>query len=1366
PDALDPLNGAGPWYALAAPIAYNGERRAVLLVGGIRRDPTLIDIDLSTLAHFAVQVSATLQIAGLLDHEQQMLGRMTVLGQLSRFCQETRDEDQILHAFLTAVTANYGLRFNRAVAFLLNERKDLLVARMAIGHLTPQQAARDRVEHEVGSFQIYLDMLRRGVLPFTPLLERVHRMAIPITQHEPDALLTVLLESRALNLEAADLGELLPEQVLTALQATGPTAIAPLAASGEVQGLVLVDNAFTQAPISDDDCEALLAFAHTTAVALENLRLVRDHEAARRCLGGLLAASGAPPDPGADPHEILRSAVARVREVTGAMWVSIVLINDQEEVGLAISTRDGSFSAQSMIREHGVSKEVWRSGAPQVFEHTELHRERLQPVIFRRGVAAAACLPFMLGERRLGVLWLHWAAARRCPAAEMEALRLYLHQTAIAYDNAQRIRTLEQIRRAAEAVATAPNWQAVLEQIARHGCDLLRGSAAIVWACDPADGQIAPERSVSWNLDAGIWQAIRQYPPRGVGPVQRALAEGWSAINNLGETASADASGMNRLIERTESRACQMVRIGASGAVRGVLMVLYNRAQRFTWDDRETAGLFANYAALVLSQADLLESLQLANQRLDAAQTTVRLAVNASALENIGRALRSLVAGTRRLLAADAVVLYACDPEQRALTLPPVTEGVADERHVAHKPRVLRDSLVAEVMRRQGVWIVEEAGVDPRFSISNFVRREGIVACIASPLAYGGRCVGAMFASYRQPHRFSEEEIGHFALLADQAAIVIRNHQLYHEHQRRIFTLEAIQRAGQAVTGAVVRDALGRSPLGLTLNRIVEQSLLLISPEVRDRSFSHLAMVEGSRLRFTAACPAERLEGLRQRIGDLELSSARCGITGRAVRLQRTVRVDNVHADPDYICYDPAVTSELAVPIMLGQRVIGVINLEHPNESAFDAEDERALQALADYAAIAIQNARLYACLETVEDIGRNVAMSTSMDTLLADLCRHLQQTMFPACLVRILLYDRDAEQPCLIANPAWSSGEMTGDITTRASGEGICGYVAERRVVVLRNDLHDSEAEPAPAEAEGQGFPARAELCVPIVWGETTLGVLDVQSPCREAFSHDDAQVLEIVAAQIAAALHHARYIESLHSMRGIVGGRASLEWMRTVVNLWRHEIEDYAQNIRNEVRMVALKPSAVSYEQWIETRLGQIDVNARRILDRSLTPALRADEGVAEVRLDDLIRRRVRELWLQERYTATVPMPLLELQARAVVRVNPELLRIAIEGLVRNAVEAMASVPTPSLRIVTERLGASVRVLIQDSGPGIPPEIRSVLFKEQVRRPHGERLRGTGLLMVRAIIEAYSGRVDVLETGAEGTTMFVELPVETWVT
>ncbi len=1361
-DPLDPLSSAGVRHALAAPIEYNGERTAVLLVGGIRRDPTLIDIDLSTLTHFAMQVSAALQTAGLLGHEQRMLGRMTLLGQLSRFCQETRDEDQILHAFLTAVTANYGLRFNRAILFLLNERKDLLLARMAIGHLSLQQASRDWMEHDAGSFPTYLDTLRRGVLPITPLFERVYRLAIPITQHEPDALLTVLLESRVFNLEAADVAELLPEAICAALHVSGPTAIAPLTASGEVQGLVLVDNAFTQAPISDDDCEALLAFAHTTAVALENLRRARDYEAASHCLGRLLATSSAPPDAGADPSELLRSAAVRIREVTGAMWASIVLINDQEEVGQAISTRDGIFSAQCMIREHGVSKEVWRSGLPQIFERTELHRDRLQPVIFKRGVAAAACLPFMLGERRLGVLWLHWATARRCPQAEIQALQLYLHQTAIAYDNARRIRALEQIRRAAEAVAAAQNWQAVLEQIARHGCDLLRGSAAVVWTCNTTDGRIAPERSVSWNLDPGIWHAMQRGSRQINRVVDAALAEGWSAIGNVGETTGADTVAIDRLIEGAGVRAWQMVRIGEPGSAQGVLMVLYSRAQRFTREDRETAELFANYAALVLSQAELLESLRLANQRLDAAQATVRLVVNASAEEDIERALRSLVVGTRRLLAADTVVLYACDPEQRTLTLPPITEGVADERHVAHKPRVLRDSLVARVMHHQKVLIVEEAAADPSFSISNFVRREGIVACVASPLMYGGSCVGAIFASYRRPHSFSEEEIGHFALLADQAAVAVRNHQLYRERQRRILTLEAIQRAGQAVTGAMVRDALGRSPLSATLNRIVEQSLQLISPEVRDRSFSHLAMVEGTRLRFTAAHPPGRLEGLRRRIGDLELTSERCGVTGRAVRLKRAVRVDNVHADPDYICYDPAVTSELAVPIVLGQRVIGVINLEHPGECAFDVEDEAALRALADYAAIAIQNARLYTCLETVEAIGRNVAMSNNVDALLGDLCRRLQQTMFPGCLVRILLCDPDAERPCLIVNPAWSSGEMSGDVHVQPFGEGICGRAAEQRAVVRRDDLCDAHNEPTSVAVEQPSFPARAELCVPIVWGETTLGVLDVQSPCREAFGHDDVHVLEIVAAQIAAALHHARYIESLHSMRGIVGGRASLEWMRTVVHVWRHEIEDYAQNIRNEVRMVTLKPPSMSYEQWVEARLGQIDVNAQRILDRSLTPALRADEGVAEIRLDELIRRRVRELWLQERYTAAVPAPLLELHSGAVVRANPELLRIAIEMLVRNAIEAMASVERPGLRIATERLGSTARVLVQDSGPGIPAEIRRVLFKEQVRHPNRERLRGTGLLMVRAIIEAYGGRVDVLHSGPDGTTMLLELPAE----
>ncbi|WP_165360788.1 GAF domain-containing protein [Candidatus Chloroploca sp. Khr17] len=1375
-DPADPL-ALYRWHnAYAAPIECGGELVGVVLVGGVRRDTARREIDLTVLNRFVWQAAAVLQTAQLSGREQRVVLRMALLGQLSRFCQETTSKDLMVHAFLTAITAGYGLRFNRGIVFLLNERQDYLIGHMGIGHMSLEQANEDWATLEqdgMTTFQTYLEHLSKHDLPPTPLYERIKALRIPLTQDEPDLLYKLLRQPGTLTLHGSELDQCLPPLLLDVLTPRGPTAIAPLFVGEKIQGMVIVDNAFTQATITKDDREALLTFAHTLAVALKNQHLVSQYEATQHYLHTLLADNqqftaegGETPE----PEQVLNTAVHQIGAAVEALWVSIILINDRGEVTRAISTRDGIFEAQAIVRPHGISMAVLQSGEPQIFDPTSQYQDRLQSVIFKRNVGAAACLPFITGERHLGVLWIHWREAHPNMPAELEAVRLYLNQVAPTYQHAVQVRVLEQIRHAGEDIGRATSWHDVLEQIARHGCLLLRGTAAIVWAYNAANGQIEPARSAGYQLARDDWHRLKLQPATSDRLLDQAVSRGWYTESDLrGPLASiAPDQPMALLLAQTSARALQLVALQHQGAVLGILAVIYKRPQRFATEDRNTASLFANLAAMVLSKATLFDQFMLAERRLKTAQETMRLVSSASMLEYPAEGLSAIVEGVRALLNADTAVIYVCDADQRHLTYPPVASGVLDPRSVDQKVRVLRESLVAQVIHHDGVVMVEDVSSDPRFSISHFVRREEIVATMATPLICGTMRVGALFVSYRKPHPFSAEELEHLTLLANQAAIAIRSDQCYRERERQRSTFEALRQAGHAVADSLVHTTPNPASLQLTLDCIAEQSLLLISPEVRDRSFSHLAMVEGNYLRFTAAHPGSYLEQLHHQVGKIDLAGPHIGITGRAVQRKEVIRIDHVQYDADYLRYDPAVTSELAVPIKLGNQVFGVINLEHPSEAAFDEEDEHALQLLADYAATALQHNRLYACLELVQEMGRRVAMNQPIDLFLHQLCHRLATDIFRGCLVSVRLAARhNHERPVLTFKPSWSSPHSHGGQITQAFGEGICGYVAAHRRVVNCPDVHQLEGEPGYLDlVPDKPFRTVSELCVPITWGneqEDMLGVLDVQSPRRAAFAHDDEQLLGIIAGQIASALHNADHIEALSSMRGIVGGRTSLEWMRTMVNVWRHEIEDYAQNIRNQVLMAAMRPPAdQSFEQWIKVRLGEIDINARRILDRSLTPALKADEGVQTTPLDDFVRRCVTKLWILERYTATIASPQLDLHAQVSVQVNQELLRIAIEMLIRNAIHAMREASTRHLRLATQRIDRHVQLTVEDSGPGIPPAIQPLIFKEQVLRPEGGKVGGTGLMMVRAIIEAYGGRVDLVKTGPEGTTMMLELPIE----
>jgi C4-dicarboxylate-specific signal transduction histidine kinase len=82
--------------------------------------------------------------------------------------------------------------------------------------------------------------------------------------------------------------------------------------------------------------------------------------------------------------------------------------------------------------------------------------------------------------------------------------------------------------------------------------------------------------------------------------------------------------------------------------------------------------------------------------------------------------------------------------------------------------------------------------------------------------------------------------------------------------------------------------------------------------------------------------------------------NGRMGIIGRAIKQKKTQWVGNVQNDPDYISYNPDTRSEIAVPLIAGDRVIGALNVEHPDIEGLDEHDRKALEMLATQAVLAI----------------------------------------------------------------------------------------------------------------------------------------------------------------------------------------------------------------------------------------------------------------------------------------------------------------------------------------------------------------------------------------------------------------------------
>src|SRR5215469_11860059 len=139
--------------------------------------------------------------------------------------------------------------------------------------------------------------------------------------------------------------------------------------------------------------------------------------------------------------------------------------------------------------------------------------------------------------------------------------------------------------------------------------------------------------------------------------------------------------------------------------------------------------------------------------------------------------------------------------------------------------------------------------------------------------------------------------------------------------------------------------------LETTLKRVAELVRKVIDYEI----FAILLLNEARQelyIRFQVGYPPELAERARVKVGE--------GVTGRAAQLRQTILIDDVSAQDYYIDAIPNVCSELAIPLIVKNRVIGVIDIEAREKNYFTEDHKRLLTLIASRMAVGIENARLY----------------------------------------------------------------------------------------------------------------------------------------------------------------------------------------------------------------------------------------------------------------------------------------------------------------------------------------------------------------------------------------------------------------------
>jgi sigma-B regulation protein RsbU (phosphoserine phosphatase) len=323
-------------------------------------------------------------------------------------------------------------------------------------------------------------------------------------------------------------------------------------------------------------------------------------------------------------------------------------------------------------------------------------------------------------------------------------------------------------------------------------------------------------------------------------------------------------------------------------------------------------------------------------ERSDLLDFLLEVATLTSETLDLDELLASIGAVVQRVIPYDlfAILLYN---EKR--------KDLAIRYAVGHREEVVRNLSIglgegivgAAAAKRESI-LVPDVQADKRYLLtSDIVRSE-----LSVPMTHRRHLVGVIDIQATRAGAFNQYDRAMLHLIAGRVATAIDNARIYRRAERQYRTLRTLSRLSHEFSSILDLDGL--------LSKVASSVRTLMNYD----AFSILLVDSAAQvLRHRFSSRYDK----RVNLDNIPLGK---GITGAALTSRETVRVHDTTADPRYIASHPDMSSEIAVPLMLQDRVIGVLDLESERLGYFTEDHARTLSLLAPSVATAIENARLY----------------------------------------------------------------------------------------------------------------------------------------------------------------------------------------------------------------------------------------------------------------------------------------------------------------------------------------------------------------------------------------------------------------------
>jgi signal transduction histidine kinase len=380
--------------------------------------------------------------------------------------------------------------------------------------------------------------------------------------------------------------------------------------------------------------------------------------------------------------------------------------------------------------------------------------------------------------------------------------------------------------------------------------------------------------------------------------------------------------------------------------VLGALSIRTRRAEGFSSEDVSIATAFAAQAAIDLDNARLYREAEARADKLKALSALTRLMTSAEGAREVCQAVARAATS---LLGAASTRVSVADPAARVLrteggfSLDPHIEQIVTEVPVIP----YGEGLTGRIAESRAPNFILDIGKDPQLRNRRLSSVAGLRGFAGLPLIADDQTVGVLAIFFREPRSFTSEEQELMALLADQAAIAIRNARMRQALQTRQSHLEALLEVSRQLTKiqpvesllATISEACGR---------------LLDSESVGFRR------VEGEELVLAGSWGDAKEVLITSRLKFGESLAGRVAVGGEPLLVADLANDRRVTAAHRESCSRHGYRAMLAVPVKVGERVVGVLTILSRRPEGFCAEDLIMATAFAAQAAVALENSRLF----------------------------------------------------------------------------------------------------------------------------------------------------------------------------------------------------------------------------------------------------------------------------------------------------------------------------------------------------------------------------------------------------------------------